>query len=71
MMLLLWQRKQKLCPNWKLPLKIAQLTVERQEKVVKENERLLALADEFSSVNWDAEVKALDKKIQDATTEKK
>ena len=63
-------KKTKTLPQLEAALKIAQLTVERQEKVVKENERLLALADEFSSVNWDAEVKALDKKIQDATTEK-
>lgn len=63
-------KKTKTLPQLEAALKIAQLTVERQEKVVEENERLLALADEFSSVNWDAEVKALDKKIQDATTEK-
>lgn len=63
-------KKTKTLPQLEATLKIAQLTVERQEKVVEENERLLALADEFSSVNWDAEVKALDKKIQDATTEK-
>lgn len=63
-------KKTRTLPQLQAALKIAELTVERQEKVVKESERLLALADEFSSINWDTEVKALDKKIQDAEVEK-
>lgn len=62
-------KKTRTLPQLEATLKLAELAVERQEKVVKENERLLALADEFSSANWDAEVKNLDKQIQDAKTE--
>lgn len=62
-------KKTRTLPQLEATLKLAELAVERQEKVVKENERLLALADEFNSANWDAEVKNLDKQIQDAKTE--
>lgn len=62
-------KKTRTLPQLEATLKLAQLAVERQEKVVKEYERLLALADEFNSVNWDAEVQGLDKQIQDAKVE--